>query len=144
MSHTYSYPRPAVTVDCLITRKVLNVKEVLLIKRLNDPFRDQWALPGGFIEMHETLVESARRELFEETELEVQELKQFHTFDELDRDPRHRTISTIFIGHIDEENVDVAAASDAKEVAWFPLSDLPVMAFDHNDILEMAIGLHVI
>ena len=139
MPYTYHYPRAAVTVDCLVYRQKNSAKEILLIQRKNEPFKDMWALPGGFIEMDETLKEAAVRELREETGLNLTRLEQFHTFDSVDRDPRHRTISTVFIGKPDNDSGMLKASSDASEVKWFSLENLPVLAFDHNDIIHPAI-----
>jgi len=139
MPYTYNYPRAAVTVDCLVYRNTGKDTEILLIKRKNEPFKDRWALPGGFIEMDETLYEAALRELKEETGLFVPSLKQFHTFDAVDRDPRHRTISTVFTGKAGRDSGTASASSDARDVEWFCISDLPDLAFDHRDIIGQAI-----
>lgn len=134
--HTYKFPRPAVTVDILVFRKSMN--EVLLIKRLHDPFEGKWALPGGFMDMDETLEEAALRELEEETGLTGIELKQLHVFSGLDRDPRHRTVSVAFYGILENDQAIASAGSDAKEAKWFKVDDLPPMAFDHNKIMTVA------
>jgi 8-oxo-dGTP diphosphatase len=138
MPYTYEYPRPAVTVDCLIHRITGNRKEILLVRRNNEPFKGMWALPGGFVRMNETLVRAARRELNEETGLEIGSLEQFHTFDKVDRDPRHRTISIVFTGRIEQDVVKITAGSDAGDVNWFPLAQLPELAFDHDEIIRLA------
>jgi 8-oxo-dGTP diphosphatase len=140
MACTYEYPRPAVTVDCLISRRQKNgAMEILLVKRRYEPFSNSWALPGGFIHMDETLHDAAVRELKEETGLSMPHLEQFHTFDEVDRDPRHRTISTVFTARADPSGTDIRAASDAREVRWFPLTALPPLAFDHEKIIRLAL-----
>ena len=138
MSYTYPYPRPSVTADAMIFRKNKPVTEILLIQRGNPPFIDTWALPGGFMEMDETLETTAKRELLEETGLRVSTLEQFYTFDEVDRDPRGRTISTIFIGFLENTDAETHAGSDAKDAKWFPLSALPPLAFDHEKIIQKA------
>ena len=97
--YTYQYPRPSVTVDALIIEKHSN--KILLIQRGNDPFAGKWALPGGFIEMDELLVDSCKRELEEETKLIIGELTQFKTYDVVGRDPRGRTISVVYYGFVD-------------------------------------------
>jgi 8-oxo-dGTP diphosphatase len=134
--YTYKYPRPAVTVDILVFRKKMS--EVLLIKRLHPPFEGKWALPGGFMDMDETLEAAAVRELEEETGLSGIELKQLHAFSALDRDPRHRTVSVAFYGVLENEQTLARAGSDAKEAEWFNLNDLPPLAFDHDKILKTA------
>ena len=140
MPFTYDYPRAAVTVDALIFNTFGNKTTVLLIKRKNYPFEGLWAIPGGFMDMDETLIEAAHRELEEETGLSGVDLEQFYTFDAIGRDPRHRTISTIFIGKLNKQNVEVKGNDDALEAAWFDTNLLPEMAFDHREIIEMAIS----
>ena len=90
--YTYEYPRPAVTVDGLIFNKS---GEILLIQRAKDPYSGKWALPGGFLEMDELLVDGCHREIEEETCLKVGELTQFKAYDRINRDPRGRTISVV-------------------------------------------------
>lgn len=136
MTYTYKYPRPAVTVDIAVLKKNSNGYEILLIKRKFDPFANKWALPGGFVDMNETIEVAASRELFEETNLSGIQLEQFHVFSELDRDPRGRTISVIFIGFLTDQQ-EVIAKDDAKEVCWYNLNELPELAFDHGEVIIM-------
>src|SRR5690348_13589260 len=125
--YTYDYPRPSVTVDVvLVTRE--RTPRVLLIRRKGDPFAGRWALPGGFIDMDETLEESARRELREETGMEPAELVQLHTFGDPGRDPRGRTISVAYLARIDRDQATATAGDDAAEADWFPLRDPPPLA----------------
>lgn len=131
--YTYNYPRPAVTTDCILVRK--NTKEVLLIKRKHNPFQGKWALPGGFVEIDEDLIEGAQRELFEETGIIDVDLKQFKTYGKPGRDPRGRTISVVYYAYINEE-ATIKAGDDASEVAWFNLNLLPPLGFDHELILS--------
>lgn len=135
--HTYKYPRPALTVDMIVTRKVSSGQEILLIQRLNPPFKDQWALPGGFVDMDETLEQAAARELAEETGLEDVDLVQFKAFSTLGRDPRGHTISVIFTGAVSKDS-NVSAGDDAKNASWFNTNELPSLAFDHADIIQEA------
>jgi 8-oxo-dGTP diphosphatase len=130
--YTYKYPRPAVTVDALV---LSNQNSVLLIERSHDPFQGKWALPGGFIDMDETLETACQRELLEETGLRVGELKQFKAYGAVDRDPRGRTISVIFYSFQEEES-QPTAGDDAAKAKWFPLDQLPELAFDHQQIIE--------
>jgi 8-oxo-dGTP diphosphatase len=136
MTYTYNYPRPAVTADIIILKKSNNQQFVLLIERKHPPFEGMWALPGGFLEMAETLEEAALRELREETGITGIELKQFHTFSKVNRDPRHRTITTVFIGFTDD-NISPVAGDDAANVKWFPLDELPPLAFDHEEVMQL-------
>ncbi len=134
MSFTYKYPRPALTVDAIVLKKT-HVVQVLLIQRANEPFKEMWAFPGGFVDMDETVEEAVVRELEEETSLSGIELKQFHTFSAVDRDPRHRTVSVVFYGFANEKAKPIAG-DDAKNAQWFDLDNLPKLAFDHQEILE--------
>jgi len=138
MSFTYEYPRPAVTVDAAVFRQKRYEWQVLLINRKKPPFQGMWALPGGFVEMEETLEEAVERELLEETGLRGLNLQQLHTFSAPGRDPRHRTISTVFLGVAGDDDLAIAG-DDAGEVRWFPIQDLPSLAFDHNEVIAMAI-----
>ena len=133
--YTYRYPRPALTVDALIIAGHKKPKSLLLIRRAAQPFKEKWALPGGFINMDETLEKACIRELFEETGLRVKKLDQFKAFDAIGRDPRHRTISVVFYSFLDNEP-DVSGNDDATEARWFPLDGLPPLAFDHEDIVR--------
>jgi len=129
---TYNYPRAAVTVDAIL---ISTRNSVLLIERGRDPFKGKWALPGGFIEMDEELETACRRELEEETGLRVGEMKQFRAYGGVNRDPRHRTISVLFYAFTEDELI-ANAGDDAAKAQWFPLNQLPELAFDHQQILE--------
>ena len=139
MLYSYKYPRMLVTVDCLIFQKGVNDSyKILLIKRGNDPFKGQFALPGGFPEMDELLVDAARRELMEETRLTRIQLEPLSTFDAIERDPRGRNISVTFYGFATADS-KITAGDDAAEAQWFPLNSLPHLAFDHQQIIGYAI-----
>jgi 8-oxo-dGTP diphosphatase len=114
-------------------------KKVLLIKRLNEPFKGEWALPGGFVDHGEDLESAAMRELSEETGLKVQAPKQVGAFGDPDRDPRGHVISIAYFTEVDKESSYLKAGSDAGEYRWFPLEVLPKLAFDHIDIIEESI-----
>ncbi len=137
--YCYDYPRPSVTVDIVLLTDAFPHPKILLIRRKNPPFEDLWALPGGFLEMDETLEESALRELNEETNISDVELTQVGTFGHPDRDPRGRVITIAYVGIINSEQQKVVAGSDAAEVAWFSTLDLPHLAFDHSEIIEKAL-----
>ena len=120
---------------CTVDAVVIVVDQVLLIKRKNDPFKDCWALPGGFINYgEETLEEAAVRELKEETNLSATKISFIGNYSDPNRDPRGHTISHVY--KIEEWTGAPKAADDAKEFKWFYLNNLPEMAFDHNKILD--------
>ncbi len=127
----------AITVDAVIFKDLTSTASILLIKRKNDPFKDKWALPGGFLEETENLEEGAKRELLEETGVKVEVLNQLRTYGDLHRDPRGRTISIAFIGKLSKE-IKITSGDDAKEAEWFNLNKLPELAFDHSVIIEDA------
>ncbi len=134
MTYSYEYPRPAVTVDViLITRD--EVPKILLIQRKNEPFINKWAFPGGFLDMDEDLETAALRELQEETNIQHIQLKQFKSYGAVNRDPRGRTVSVVFYAIIDLE-ITPTAMDDAKDAKWFPLDQIPTLAFDHQSILN--------
>jgi 8-oxo-dGTP diphosphatase len=139
-TYTYDYERPLVTADVALLRLAVT-PEILLVKRKNPPFQGIWALPGGFMEMQETLEETARRELLEETGLRAGELIRFETYDRPGRDPRGRTITQVFVTIWKEEMGVPVAGSDAMEHCWFELTDLPYLAFDHGEIIADVIRM---
>ena len=135
--HCYEYPRPMVTVDVVIVTREER-RRVLLIRRKNEPFADQWALPGGYVDMDEDLPDAARRELREETGVEAKRLEQLGAFGAPGRDPRGRTISIAYLGEVGAAAAHARAADDAAVAAWHPLRRLPRLAFDHGKILALA------
>lgn len=139
MSYTYKYPRPAVTTDCVVFTKEEEPK-VLLIQRGNEPYKGCWAFPGGFMNMEETAEECAVRELKEETSLTVKQIQQIGAYSKVDRDPRGRTVSIAYLAIVDAP-IAVSGMDDAAKAAWFPLSSLPDLAFDHQDIMADAVAL---
>ena len=140
MDYTYKYPRPAVTADCVvITNEPL--PKVLLIQRGADPFKGAWAFPGGFMNMDETTEECAIRELEEETGLKVANVHQIGSYSKVDRDPRGRTITVAYLSIIGSPE-EVKGQDDAANAAWFELTDLPHLAFDHYDIIKDAVALY--
>jgi len=122
-----------VTVDVLVINKKTN--EILLIKRLNEPFKDCWALPGGFVDENEDLEQAARRELFEETNVQTDNMIQIGAFGKPNRDPRGHMISIAYQTNLIENQI-VKAKDDAKETKWFSINDLPDLAFDHLEIIK--------
>ena len=138
MHYTYQYPHPAVTTDIVIFTIHGQQLELLLIRRADDPFKDCWALPGGFVEIDEDLEDCALRELKEETGVTGVYLEQLYSFGDPGRDPRERVISVAYYALVPPDRMNVSAASDAKEVAWFEVRQLPPLAFDHKDIVALA------
>jgi 8-oxo-dGTP diphosphatase len=139
MPYTYEYPRPALTVDCVVFGFDEGELKVLLIQRDLPPFAGKWALPGGFVGVEEDLDDAARRELREETGLSDIFLEQLYTFGSLRRDPRERVVTVAYYALVALVQHKLQAATDAREAAWFCVSDLPTLAFDHDRILVMAV-----
>ncbi len=138
MAYTYDYPHPAVTVDIVIFTLRQDELKVLLIKRALSPFRGEWALPGGLVNLDESLDAAARRELEEETGVAGVYLEQLYTFGTPDRDPRERVITVAYYALIPSDRIVLQAATDAEGVSWFGMEELPELAFDHAAILETA------
>lgn len=133
--YTYNYPRAAITTDAIVYVKEADKTFVLLIQRGKEPFKNKWALPGGFIEMDEILESACKRELEEETGLVVDKMLQFKTYDAIGRDPRHRTISVVYFTELHAKQ-KVNGGDDATKAEWFSIAELPGLAFDHKIILD--------
>lgn len=133
--YQYEYPRPAVTVDAILCYQRENNAEILLIKRGREPFMGCWALPGGFVEENEDLVDACKRELEEETGLKMDLMSQLFAIGTPGRDPRGHTISVVYYSFVDEL-VKATAGDDAMQAQWFPIKNLPAMAFDHREIIQ--------
>lgn len=139
MAYSYPYPHPAVTTDVVLFTLRDHRLELLLIRRAQEPCKGSWALPGGFIDIDEDLLDCAKRELAEETGLTGIYLEQLYTFGTPGRDPRERVISVAYYALVPQDEAGpVRADSDAADVGWFPVDDLPPLAFDHADIVAMA------
>jgi 8-oxo-dGTP diphosphatase len=139
MTNTREYPRPALTVDCVVFGLDDEDLKVLLVQRDVEPFSGRWALPGGFVRLDETLEEAARRELEEETGVRQVFLEQLYTFGTIDRDPRERVVSVAYYALAKLSDHRIKAATDARDAAWFAVSDVPALAFDHDHILGVAL-----
>ena len=133
--YEYEYPRPAVAVDLIVIRIEDARSKLLLIERKNEPFAGDWALPGGFLDEGETLETAAARELLEETGTNATRLEQFKAYSTVDRDPRTRVISVIFVAEILASDT-ATAGDDASKAQWFDIENLPNLAFDHATILN--------
>lgn len=140
MSYTYKYARPAITADCIVFARNENNLKVLLIQRAQGPFQGQWAFPGGFADVGECLDDTASRELREETGLKDIPLQQLYTFSKPDRDPREHVITVAYYAIINQQEHTLRASSDASKAAWFSIDDLPSLAFDHDEILSVALN----
>jgi len=138
MPYTYDYPHPAVTVDIAVVTIHDNDLKVLLIRRAQEPYAGMWALPGGFVEIDESLRRAAWRELREETGVRASFLEQLGAFGHPDRDPRERVITVTYYALVANERLEVKAGSDAAEARLFSFADLPELAFDHSRILRRA------
>ena len=130
---------PAVTVDIAVFSLVEADLKVLLVRRKYEPFANVWALPGGFIELDESLEASAARELAEETGVTDVYIEQLYTFGRPDRDPRARVITVAYFALVPRDVIEHQAGDDAAETGWFSIFDLPPLAFDHAEILDYAL-----
>lgn len=149
MTFTYEYPRGALTVDCVVFGINLdsNTKllDVLMIRRANDPYKDYLALPGGFVNMDEDVSTAASRELEEETGAKISYMEQLFTFSEPKRDPRERVVSVSHFALVRSSDHNVVGGDDASEAMWISINNLrgasktEPLAFDHSDIIELAL-----
>src|SRR5579885_762871 len=131
------YERPSVTVDVVMMSLRQRDLQVLLVKRRSWPYAGMWAIPGGFVNMDESLEAAAKRELQEETGVQDVYLEQLYTFGDPGRDPRTRVITVVYFALIDYERLrGVRAADDATDVNWFSVYNLPPLAFDHEKIIQ--------
>ncbi len=132
------FEKPSVTVDIVIFTIKGKELKVLLVKRKIEPYKDRWAIPGGFVRINESLEEAAKRELEEETGVKDVYLEQLYTFGDPKRDPRGRVITVSYIALVNSENIKLNAKTDASDAQWFPMLKTPQVAFDHKKILEYA------
>ena len=141
MRHTYKYPRPGLAVDCVVFGlDEQDLLKVMLIQKDIPPFKGQWALPGGFVRIEETMEAAALRELREETGIENVFLEQLYTFGDIDRDPRERVVTVAYYALVNLSEHRIEATTDASDAAWFPVLDVPKLAFDHNKIMATALA----
>jgi 8-oxo-dGTP diphosphatase len=142
VTSSYEYDRPGLTVDCVIFGLDLEEEslKVMLIERSLEPFAGMWAIPGGFVHSGETLEAAAARELAEETGIADVFLEQLYTFGAPGRDPRGWIVSVAYYALVSPEKHTIRAATDARQARWFPVTALPRLAFDHAEILGVALG----
>lgn len=128
-----------VTVDAVVFGYENQQIKVLIIQQKYGPYKDQWALPGGFVKNDEKLITAVERELKEETNVTINYLEQLYTFgDTINRDKRARVISIAYFALTNPKNFKITAKTDAKSVAWIPIEQLPELAFDHQQIIQKA------
>ena len=139
MTATYEYPRPALTVDAVVFGLDDEDLKILLIRRALEPFQGRWALPGGFVRVEESLEEAVRRELQEETGIAQLFLEQLYTFGAVDRDPRERVVTVAYYALVKLSDHRIKAATDARDAAWFAVSEARGLAFDHDRIVAAAL-----
>ena len=132
-------PRPSVTVDLVILTIAEQDLKALLIRRGEEPFKGRWALPGGFVEIDESLERAAARELKEEVGVRDVYLEQLYTFGDPKRDPRGRVVSVVYFALVDAGRQRIAATSDAADAGWHSVFDPPRLAFDHRKALDYAV-----
>lgn len=128
-----------ITVDAVVFGYEQGKISILLIKRKYQPFKNKWAIPGGFVLNNESLKEAVQRELREETGIKINYLEQLYTFGNPERDPRGRVISVVYFGLVRPNTFKIFASTDASDVAWFEINELPELSFDHKKILDLAI-----
>ncbi len=128
-----------VTVDCVVLTRDQSGYQILLIKRKNEPYKNAWALPGGFVDENEALEVAAARELEEETAIKATDLTQIGAFGKPFRDPRSHIVSVAYFTLL-QEKVSAKAQDDAIEVGWFSINNLPLLAFDHAEIISTALN----
>ena len=137
--YTYKYPHPAVTTDCIVFGFDGTKLNLLLINRGIEPYKGSWALPGGFMKIDETAEQGALRELQEETGVKDIYIEQMQAFTAVDRDPRERVMTIAFMAFVRQEKYEVIAGDDAAKAQWFPVKSLPQLAFDHKEIITLAL-----
>ena len=129
-----------VAADAVVFGFFAGKAKLLLVNRRNEPFKGQWCLPGGFVDIDEELDDAVARELAEETALTGVKLEQVHTFGKCGRDPRGRVITATYMGIAQEGVTKVKAGDDAAKARWFDIDKLPKkLAFDHNDVAKFVI-----
>ena len=139
MPYTYEHSRPNLAVDCVVFGLDEEDLKIILIQRGLAPFKGKWALPGGFVHVDESLEEAAKRELREETGIQDVFLEQLYTFGDVNRDPRERVVSVAYYALVNLRDYEIRATTDARNAAWFTVDDIPKLAFDHYQIVKVAL-----
>jgi 8-oxo-dGTP diphosphatase len=139
MTYNYPFERANLAVDAVVFGLDEEDLKIILIERDLAPYEGRWALPGGFVHIHESLEEAAMRELREETGIHNLFLEQLYTFGDVDRDPRERVVSVAYYALVNLRDHQIKAATDARNAAWFSVDDIPPLPFDHNKIVDVAL-----
>lgn len=139
MPYTYEYPMFGYTADAIVIAPDGDKYKVLLIQRKHEPYKDHWAFPGGFVDQDEVADQAVLRELKEETGLEVAHMSRLDVFDKVGRDPRGRTVTVAYTCILDQP-ATATALDDAADARWFDIHTLPPLAFDHDEMMAMAIA----
>jgi len=139
MNELQKYPRPSVTIDCVVFGYDGEVVSLLLINRKEEPFKNAWTLPGGFLYMEETPEDTALRILKDKTGLTNLFLEQLYTFGNLSRDPRGRVLSVAYYTLVNPRLFKLVAGDAASDVQWFPIANIPATGFDHKEIIHAAL-----
>ncbi|GAB2675035.1 NUDIX domain-containing protein [Flavihumibacter cheonanensis] len=134
-----SYQNPSLAVDLVVFGYDKEALSVLLLNRKEAPFKNQWTLPGAFLQLEERFLETCQRILETKLGLTNIYLEQLYSFDEPDRDPRGRVISVAYFALVNPENYQLTAGKMANDVKWFPLADLPSLGFDHAAIVRKSV-----
>ncbi len=135
----YEYERPALATDCVIFGFDGGELKVLLIERIDSHYKNGWSLPGGYVHMDETTEDAAERVLRDKTKLKNVFLEQLYTFSDIDRDPRQRVVAVAYYALVDNKKFQLSAGGNAKNIAWFELSKMPKLIFDHSKIVKLAL-----
>jgi len=135
----HKFEKPSVTTDIIIFTVQNNELKVLLVKRKFEPFKDMWAIPGGFVKIDESLENAAKRKLEEETGVKNIYLEQLYTYGDPKRDSRGRVVTIAYMALVNSENIKLKAITDVSDAQWLSIKKIPQLAFDHKKILDYSL-----
>jgi 8-oxo-dGTP diphosphatase len=133
------YKNPSLAVDLVVFGYHEKQLFVLLLNRNEEPFKDRWVLPGAFVQMEEEFQDVCTRVLKIKLGMTNVYMEQLYSFDNIKRDPRGRVISITYYALVNPKKFEIVAGKMANDVKWFPVSDVPKLGFDHNEIFKMAL-----